>query len=83
MHEQHQIVMTGMPGAPGSILNLGLLTLPCSLPFLSARFWPAPALALNDKLHMPTSAQSVLGIAMFALLGASLSYSACKELDQA
>jgi hypothetical protein len=46
---------------------------------LGPRFWPA--LAVNEKLPMPTSAQSLLGIVMFALLGASLFYFARKKLD--
>jgi hypothetical protein len=46
---------------------------------LGPRFWPA--LAVNEKLPMPTSAQSLLGIFMFALLGASLFYFARKKLD--
>ncbi|HSY33019.1 MAG TPA: oligopeptide transporter, OPT family [Verrucomicrobiae bacterium] len=46
---------------------------------LGPRFWPA--LAVNEKLPMPTSAQSLLGIIMFALLGASLFYFARKKLD--
>jgi len=62
------------------ILNLGFLDFfVLFLAFLSARYWPA--LALNDKLPMPTSAQSILGIVMFALLGASLFYFARKKLD--
>jgi hypothetical protein len=46
--------------------------------FLSARFWLA--LALNDKLRMTTSAQSILGIVMLAPLGSSLFYFARKKL---
>ena len=46
---------------------------------LGPRFWPA--LAVNEKLTMPTSAQSLLGIFMFALLAASLFYFARKILD--
>jgi hypothetical protein len=46
---------------------------------LGPRFWPA--LAVNEKLPMPTSAQSILGMVMFALLGASLIYFARKKLD--
>jgi OPT oligopeptide transporter protein len=46
---------------------------------LGPRLWPA--LAVNEKLPMPTSAQSLLGIFMFALLAASLFYFARKKLD--
>ncbi|HXL21317.1 MAG TPA: oligopeptide transporter, OPT family [Candidatus Dormibacteraeota bacterium] len=44
---------------------------------LGPRFWPS--LAASDK--MPTSAQSLLGIIMFALLAASLFHFARKKLD--
>jgi putative OPT family oligopeptide transporter len=43
------------------------------------RHWPW--LAANDKLPMPTSAQSLFGVFMFALLAASLFYFARKKLD--
>jgi len=46
---------------------------------LGPKFWPL--LAPNDKLPMPTSAQSLLGVLMFALLAASLFYFARKKLD--
>ena len=46
---------------------------------LGPKFWPL--LAPNDKLPMPTSAQSLLGVLMFALLSASLFYFARKKLD--
>ena len=46
--------------------------------FLSARFWLA--LALNYKLRMTTSAQSIVGIVMLAPLGSSLFYFARKKL---
>jgi len=38
-------------------------------------------LAANDKLPMPTSAQSLFGVLMFALLASSLFYFARKKLD--
>jgi putative OPT family oligopeptide transporter len=43
------------------------------------RHWPW--LAANDKLPTPTSAQSLFGVFMFALLAASLFYFARKKLD--
>jgi putative OPT family oligopeptide transporter len=43
------------------------------------RHWPW--LAANDKLPMPTSAQSLFGVLMFAMLAASLFYFARKKLD--
>jgi putative OPT family oligopeptide transporter len=43
------------------------------------RHWPW--LAANDKLPMPTSAQSLFGVFMFALLASSLFYFARKKLD--
>jgi len=46
---------------------------------LGPKLWPA--LAASDKLPMPTSAQSLLGVIMFGLLGASLFYFARKKLD--
>jgi hypothetical protein len=46
---------------------------------LGPKFWPA--LAPNDKLPMPTSAQSLLGVVMFMLLATSLFYFARKKLD--
>jgi uncharacterized oligopeptide transporter (OPT) family protein len=46
---------------------------------LGPKYWPM--LAQNDKLPMPTSAQSLLGVLMFTLLAASLFYFARKKLD--
>ena len=46
---------------------------------LGPRVWPA--FAPNDKLPMPTSAQSLLGVLMFVLLAASLFHFARKKLD--
>ncbi len=46
---------------------------------IGPKFWHS--LALNDKLPMPTSAQSLFGTFMFALLAASLFYFARKKLD--
>lgn len=46
---------------------------------LGPKLWPA--LAPNDKLPLPTSEQSLLGVLMFALLAASLFYFARKKLD--
>lgn len=46
---------------------------------LGPKLWPS--LASNDKLPMPTSAQSILGLLMFVLLAASLFYFARKKLD--
>jgi hypothetical protein len=46
---------------------------------LGPRYWAA--LAPNDKLPMPTGAQSLLGVVMFVLLAASLFYFARKKLD--
>jgi putative OPT family oligopeptide transporter len=43
------------------------------------RHWAA--LAFNEKLPMPTQAQSLLGVVMFGLLAASLFYFARKKLD--
>ena len=43
------------------------------------RHWAA--LAFNEKLPMPTQAQSLLGVLMFGLLAASLFYFARKKLD--
>jgi putative OPT family oligopeptide transporter len=43
------------------------------------RNWPL--LAVNEKLPMPTQAQSLLGVFMFGLLAASLFYFARKKLD--
>jgi putative OPT family oligopeptide transporter len=43
------------------------------------RHWAS--LAVNDKLPMPTQAQSLLGVLMFGLLAASLFYFARKKLD--
>jgi putative OPT family oligopeptide transporter len=40
-----------------------------------------PLLAFNEKLPMPTQAQSLLGVFMFGLLAASLFYFARKKLD--
>ncbi len=45
---------------------------------LGPKYWAL--LAPNDKLPMPTSAQSLLGVLMFALLAASLFYFARKKL---
>jgi hypothetical protein len=39
------------------------------------------SLAFNEKLAMPTEAQSLLGVLMFLLLAASLFYFARKKLD--
>ena len=46
---------------------------------LGPKYWAA--FAANDKLPMPTSAQSLLGVVMFALLAASLFHFARKKLD--
>jgi hypothetical protein len=46
---------------------------------IGPRLWPA--LAQNDKLPMPASAQSIFGMVMFGLLAASLFYFARKKLD--
>lgn len=46
---------------------------------LGPRLWPA--LAPNDKLPMPSGAQSLLGVVMFMLLAASLFHFARKKLD--
>jgi putative OPT family oligopeptide transporter len=43
------------------------------------RHWAS--LAFNEKLAMPTQAQSLLGVLMFGLLAASLFYFARKKLD--
>jgi hypothetical protein len=59
---------------PGSFLA----RLPDWLAF-GPRHWAT--LAVNDKLDMPTHAQSLFGIAMFGLLCASLFYFARKKLD--
>jgi putative OPT family oligopeptide transporter len=43
------------------------------------RLWPS--LAVNEKLPMPTQAQSLVGVVMFGLLAGSLFYFARKKLD--
>jgi len=43
------------------------------------KYWAT--LAFNEKLAMPTQAQSLLGVVMFGLLAASLFYFARKKLD--
>jgi len=43
------------------------------------RHWAS--LAFNEKLAMPTQAQSLLGVFMFGLLAGSLFYFARKKLD--
>jgi len=48
-------------------------------PKVWAKLWPA--LVPNDKLPMPTGAQSLLGVVMFVLLAASLFHFARKKLD--
>jgi len=58
--------------------NSFLAVLPDWLAF-GPKHWPL--LAANDKLPMPTSAQSLLGVFMFGLLAASLFYFARKKLD--
>jgi putative OPT family oligopeptide transporter len=52
---------------------------PDNLFSIGPKFWPA--LAPNDKLPMPTSAQSLFGVVLFLLLSASLFYFARKKLD--
>ena len=59
---------------PGSFLE----RLPGWLAF-GPRLWPA--LALNEKLPMPTAGQSLLGVVMFVGLAGSLFYFARKKLD--
>jgi putative OPT family oligopeptide transporter len=46
---------------------------------LGPKLWPS--LAASDKLPMPTSGQSLLGVLMFVLLAASLFHFARKKLD--
>jgi hypothetical protein len=46
---------------------------------IGPKYWPL--LAPNDKLPMPTHAQSLVGVFMFALLAASLFYFARKKLN--
>ena len=90
------IAAGGVFGLLGIVINLlqdpeistrvpGWLTTALHLPWSSSLFslgpklWPA--LASNDQLPMPTSAQSIFGMVMFGLLGASLFYFARKKLD--
>ncbi|HET8922856.1 MAG TPA: oligopeptide transporter, OPT family [Candidatus Acidoferrum sp.] len=65
--------------APHWVVQLFHLPWPEKLFALGPRYWPL--LAPNDKLPMPTSAQSFLGVFMFALLAGSLFYFARKKLN--
>jgi putative OPT family oligopeptide transporter len=90
------IAAGGVFGLLGIVINLlqdpeistrvpGWLTTALHLPWSSSlfslgpRLWPS--FASNDQLPMPTSAQSIFGMIMFGLLGASLFYFARKKLD--
>jgi putative OPT family oligopeptide transporter len=64
---------------PHWVVQVFHLPWPEKLFALGPRFWPM--LAPNDKLPMPTSAQSLLGVVMFVLLAASLFHFARKKLD--
>ena len=64
---------------PHWVVQLFHLPWPEKLFALGPRLWPS--LAPNDRLPMPTSAQSLLGVVMFVLLAASLFHFARKKLD--
>jgi putative OPT family oligopeptide transporter len=64
---------------PHWVVQLFHLPWPEKLFALGPRLWPT--LAPNDKLPMPTGAQSLLGVVMFVLLAASLFHFARKKLD--
>ena len=65
--------------APHWVVAVFHLPWPERLLALGPRLWPA--LAPNGKLPLPTGAQSLLGVIMFALLAASLFHFARKKLD--
>jgi uncharacterized oligopeptide transporter (OPT) family protein len=65
--------------APHWLVQVFHLPWPERLFALGPRYWAA--LAPNDKLPMPTGAQSLLGVVMFVLLAASLFYFARKRLN--
>ena len=73
---QDQEISTRVPHWVTTVLHLPW---PDTLFALGPKYWPA--LAPNDKLPMPTSAQSLLGVVMFMLLAASLFHFARKKLD--
>jgi uncharacterized oligopeptide transporter (OPT) family protein len=64
---------------PHWVIQVFHLPWPEKLFALGPKLWPT--LAPNDKLPMPTSAQSLLGVVMFVLLAASLFHFARKKLD--
>jgi putative OPT family oligopeptide transporter len=64
---------------PHWVIQVFHLPWPEKLFALGPKLWPT--LAPNDKLPMPTSAQSLLGVIMFVLLAASLFHFARKKLD--
>jgi putative OPT family oligopeptide transporter len=65
--------------SPGALYSSGLIAAGGVFGLLGIilNLWLAP----NDKLPMPTSVQSLLGVVMFALLAASLFHFARKKLD--
>jgi putative OPT family oligopeptide transporter len=69
-------IATHVPGWFSSLLRLPWRA---DLLALGPHHWPA--LAPNDKLPIPTHAQSIFGIVMFGLLCASLYYFARKKLN--
>ena len=69
-------IATHVPGWFSSVMRLPWRG---DLFALGPRLWPA--LAPNDKLPIPTDAQSLLGLLMFALLAFSLFHFARKKLD--
>jgi len=73
---QDEEIPKHVPGWFASMMHLPWRT---DLFALGPRLWTS--LAPNDKLPMPTHAQSFLGIVMFGLLCASLFYFARKKLD--
>ena len=64
---------------PHWLTNILHLPWPEKLFAIGQKYWPL--LAPNDKLPMPTQAQSLFGVLMFALLAVSLFHFARKKLD--